>query len=136
MYGKNGFLQYQLILPEAESFEGISELLEIIAASGKGSFLAVLKLYGEENSNYLSFPMRGYSLALDFKIQDGVFELLDELDKIVAKSGGRVYLAKDARLSKKHFDAGYPRAEIFREFRKNNNLKATFQSLQSKRLEI
>ena len=85
IYGKNGFTQYQFILPKESSFEGLHEILSTIAASGKGSFLAVLKLYGKANDNWLSFPMEGYSLALDFKIEKGLFELLDQLDEIVLK---------------------------------------------------
>ena len=85
IYGKNGFTQYQFILPKEASYEGLHEILSTIAASGKGSFLAVLKLYGKANDNWLSFPMEGYSLALDFKIEKGLFELLDQLDEIVLK---------------------------------------------------
>ena len=85
IYGKNGFTQYQFILPKEASYEGLHEILSTIAASGKGSFLAVLKLYGKANDNWLSFPMEGYSLALDFKIEKGLFGLLDRLDEIVLK---------------------------------------------------
>ena len=86
-------------------------MLEKISKSGKGSFLAVLKLYGEENKNYLSFPMQGYSLALDFKLEKGLMGLLNELDKIVIKYEGRIYLAKDARVSREVFELGYPQIE-------------------------
>lgn len=136
IYGKNGFTQYQFILPKETSYEGLYEILTKISDSGKGSFLAVLKLYGKSNKNYLSFPIEGYSLALDFKIEDGLFELLDELDKVVVKHNGRIYLAKDVRVSKETFEAGYPMIEKFREFRKKNNMSEKFNSLQSKRLKI
>jgi hypothetical protein len=69
--------------------------LTTISDSGKGSFLAVLKLFGKSNDNWLSFPLEGYSLALDFKIEEGLFELLNKLDKIVLKYNGRIYLSKD-----------------------------------------
>ena len=72
IYGKNGFTQYQFILPIETSYIGLEEILKSISSSGKGSFLAVLKLYGKANENYLSFPMEGYSLALDFKIEKGL----------------------------------------------------------------
>ncbi|QOY55884.1 FAD-binding oxidoreductase [Candidatus Sulfurimonas marisnigri] len=136
IYGKNGFTQYQFILPKENSFEGLQEILGEISASGKGSFLAVLKLYGKENKNYLSFPIEGYSLALDFKIEDGLFELLDKLDEIVVKYSGRIYLTKDVRVSKETFEQGYPQIDKFREFRKENNMDSKFNSLQSKRVEI
>ena len=136
IYGKNGFTQYQFILPKAHSYAGLEEILKIITASGKGSFLAVLKLYGAANDNYLSFPMEGYSLALDFKIEKGVFELLDKLDVIVVKYKGRIYLAKDARVGKEVFEQGYPQIDAFRQFRKANKMDEIFQSLQSKRVGI
>jgi len=136
IYGKGGFTQYQFILPKETSFEGLEEILATIADSGKGSFLAVLKLYGKENENYLSFPIEGYSLALDFKIEKGLFELLDTLDEIVVKYKGRIYLTKDVRVKKETFEKGYPHIEKFRRFRKKNHMSDTFQSLQSKRVGI
>lgn len=136
IYGKNGFTQYQFILPKEHSFTGLQEILAKISDSGKGSFLAVLKLYGKANENYLSFPMEGYSLALDFKIEDGLFELLESLDEIVVKYGGRIYLTKDVRVSKETFEQGYPNVNKFREFRKENKMDKKLQSLQSKRVQI
>jgi len=136
IYGKGGFTQYQFILPKESSFDGLHEILKKIAQSKKGSFLAVLKLYGKANSNYLSFPMEGYSLALDFKIEKGIFELLDRLDEIVLKYNGRIYLTKDVRVSKQNFEKGYPDIEKFREFRKKHNMDKKLNSLQSKRVEI
>ncbi|BAF72471.1 FAD-binding oxidoreductase [Sulfurovum sp. NBC37-1] len=136
IYGNNGFTQYQFILPKETSYEGLEEILTAISNSGKGSFLAVLKLYGKANENWLSFPMEGYSLALDFKIEKGLFELLDHLDEIVLKYKGRIYLTKDARVSKDTFEQGYADIEKFRQFRKENGMVSKFQSLQSKRVEI
>lgn len=136
IYGKGGFTQYQFILPKEASFEGLKKILSQIAASGKGSFLAVLKLYGSSNTNYLSFPMEGYSLALDFKIEPGLFELLDNLDEIVVHYGGRIYLTKDVRVSKNVFEKGYPMLDTFREVRSHYRLTEKFNSLQSKRLDI
>jgi len=136
IYGSGGFTQYQFILPKEESFKGLHEILSAIADSGKGSFLAVLKLYGKANENYLSFPMEGYSLALDFKLEKGLFELLDQLDQIVLRYGGRIYLTKDVRVSKETFEKGYPLIEKFRAFRKKIGAENVFQSLQSKRVGI
>ena len=118
IYGKKGFIQYQFILPKKTSFVGLKEVLELISESGKGSFLAVLKLYGKANKNWLSFPIEGYSLALDFKIDKDLFKLLDKLDDVVVRYDGRIYLAKDARVSKDVFEAGYSKIEDFRMFRK------------------
>ncbi len=136
IYGKNGFTQYQFILPKEMSYDGLKEILQVISESGKGSFLAVLKLYGKANKNYLSFPKEGYSLALDFKIEDGLFKLLDALDKIVLKYKGRIYLAKDVRVSKETFKEGYEDIEKFRDLRKKYKMDEKFNSLQSKRLGL
>ena len=136
IYGKNGFTQYQFILPKESSYKGLEKILQEISNSGKGSFLAVLKLYGEANDNWLSFPMEGYSLALDFKIEKGIFELLDRLDKIVVSHGGRIYLSKDVRVSRDIFEKGYPNIDKFRAFRLKNEMTEVFQSLQSTRLGI
>jgi len=136
IYGKNGFTQYQFILPFETSYIGLEEILKSISKSGKGSFLAVLKLYGKANENYLSFPMEGYSLALDFKIERGLFELLDDLDKIVLKYKGRIYLSKDVRVTKDTFEQGYPFINSFRKIREKYKMNKKFNSLQSKRLEI
>ena len=135
IYGRKGFLQYQFILPLEVSYDGVKQILEILSKSGKGSFLAVLKLYGKQNENTLSFPMEGYSLALDLKVSKSVFELLNRLDEIVENFGGRVYLSKDARLSKNSFNKTYRNAELFREFRSNNKLSA-ISSVQSNRLDL
>jgi len=136
IYGKSGFTQYQFILPKETSYDGLQDILSTIAASGKGSFLAVLKLYGKANDNWLSFPMEGYSLALDFKIEKGLFELLDMLDETVLQYKGRIYLTKDVRVSKETFEQGYPHIETFRQYRKENKMDEKFQSLQSKRIGI
>jgi decaprenylphospho-beta-D-ribofuranose 2-oxidase len=136
IYGKSGFTQYQFILPKRVSFDGLYEILQTISESGKGSFLAVLKLYGKANENYLSFPLEGYSLALDFKIEKGVFELLNRLDEIVIRYGGRIYLSKDTRVNKEAFEKGYPFIEKFRLFRKEFEMDKKFQSIQSKRVGI
>ncbi len=136
IYGKSGFTQYQFILPKEASYEGLKKILTEIGISGKGSFLAVLKLYGPQNKNWLSFPLEGYSLALDFKIDRDVFNLLDRLDHIVIDYGGRIYLTKDARVSKVIFEKGYPDISKFRALRKQYRMDTKFQSLQSKRLEL
>jgi decaprenylphospho-beta-D-ribofuranose 2-oxidase len=136
IYGKGGFTQYQFIIPKEGSKEALTKILQRIAKSGKGSFLAVLKLYGKENENYLSFPIEGYSLALDFKIEKGLFELLDELDKIVVEYSGRVYLTKDVRMSQHTLEEGYPKLKLFKAVRKQYKMDETFQSLQSQRLGL
>jgi len=136
MYGKGGFTQYQFVLPKGTGLEGMRLILQRIADSGRGSFLSVLKVFGKENDNYLSFPMGGYTLALDFKIGPGLFAFLDELDAILADHGGRVYLAKDARMSRACFRRGYPRADQFIRTRARYGADKAFHSLQSQRLGL
>ncbi|MCP3686961.1 MAG: FAD-binding protein, partial [Gammaproteobacteria bacterium] len=136
IYGQKGFVQYQFVLPKASSREGLCEILKVISERGKGSFLAVLKLCGRQNQNLLSFPLEGYSLALDFKIEPGLFDLLTQLDQHVLQHGGRIYLAKDARVSRAVFEKGYPGIEQFRSIRQRYNMDQKFNSLQSRRIGI
>ncbi len=118
MYGPRGFLQYQCVLPPAVARDGMRELLERIAASGQGSFLAVLKQFGAIVSpGLLSFPRPGTTLALDFANRGRVtFELLDRLDDIVVAAGGAVYPAKDARMSGERFRTYFPAWRQFEAF--------------------
>ncbi|GAB4237961.1 MAG: FAD-binding oxidoreductase [Ekhidna sp.] len=134
MYGKRGFIQYQAVIPLSKSKEGIKELLLAISKSRFGSFLAVLKLMGKED-NDISFPMEGYTLALDFPIKEGLFDFLVKLDAIVIHHGGRIYLSKDARMSKETFFKTYRWKELknlLNEIDPNDK----FQSFLSHRLEL
>lgn len=97
IYGKEGFIQYQMVIPKEKGKEGMKKILETIADSGNGSFLAVLKLFGKNNPEaYNSFPMEGYTLALDFKVNSGLEKLVRKLDEIVEEFDGRIYLTKDS----------------------------------------
>ncbi len=136
IYGSKGFVQYQCVLPRDASLSGLQAMLKIISDKGKGSFLAVLKLCGHANDNYLSFPLEGYSLALDFKIEPGLFDLLNLLDEILVDHGGRIYLAKDARVSQSIFEKGYPGIGQFRQLRQQYKMNEKFNSLQSRRVGI
>ncbi len=96
IYGKSGFIQYQFVLPKENGKEGMKQILQTIAESGNGSFLAVLKLFGKNNPQaYNSFPLEGYTLALDFKVNSKLKKLVAQLDEIVEKYEGRIYLTKD-----------------------------------------
>ncbi|MFP3599538.1 FAD-binding protein [Chryseobacterium sp. SIMBA_029] len=97
IYGKSGFIQYQMVIPKEAGKEGMKKILETIANSGNGSFLAVLKLFGKNNPEaYNSFPVEGYTLALDFKVNSKLKKLVGKLDDIVQQFGGRIYLTKDS----------------------------------------
>jgi len=133
-YGKAGFVQYQFVLP-LEKKDGLAAILHRISDKGLGSFLAVLKVFGNQDS-LISFPMEGYTLALDFPVRDGLFEFLDELDALVLQYGGRLYLSKDARMKQEVFWKSYPNAERFASIVQSYNVNKRFTSLQSDRLGI
>ena len=116
LYGKRGFYQYQSVVPPAAAASATAEMLKTIAQAGEGSFLAVLKTFGNVPSpGLLSFPMPGTTLALDFANRGGsTFLLLDKLDVIVREAGGRLYPAKDGRLPPAMFKAGFPALDHFR----------------------
>jgi FAD/FMN-containing dehydrogenase len=116
MYGKSGLLQFQCVLPweEGQQF-GIINILKAITASGLASFLAVIKVFGDIPSpGMLSFPMPGITLALDFPIRaETSFDLLDRLARITQEHGGRMYPAKDARMTATQFQSFYPQWQAF-----------------------
>ena len=136
IYGKNGFIQYQFILPLNNSYEGINEIFSVIQKNNIYPYLAVLKLYGEKNDNYISFPIRGYSLALDFKRNDETVDMIKNLDALVVKHGGRVYLTKDAQINESNFKKMYPESENFVSIRKKYGLDEKMKSSQSMRIGI
>lgn len=135
MYGKKGFVQYQFVIPFENSRKGLVDILSKIRNKGMGSFLAVLKLFGPQNG-LISFPIEGYTLALDFPITRELFPFLDILDKIVLDYGGRIYLTKDARMGSEMFWRGYENASQFKSIIEKYNPQGFFSSLQSKRLLI
>lgn len=118
MYGPRGFLQYQCVVPPDAAEAAMAELVRTIAAGGGGSFLAVLKQFGDQPSRgMLSFPRPGTTLALDFPNGGAsTFALLDRLDAIVDDAGGAVYPAKDARMQGARFRRYFPRWEAFSRF--------------------
>ncbi|MBY3273437.1 FAD-binding oxidoreductase [Rhizobium laguerreae] len=135
LYGKRGFLQHQCVVPDENALAVLSSMIDRFALSGKASFLAVLKrLRG--GAGLLSFPAPGYTLALDLPVAPDVFQLLDEIDKLVVEAGGRLYLAKDARQSRHTFEAGYPRLQAFKEVRRTTGADRHFSSQLGKRLGI
>jgi decaprenylphospho-beta-D-ribofuranose 2-oxidase len=126
-YGRQGFVQYQFVLPKETSYDGLIEILERIERSGQGSPLAVLKLFGEQDPNaVMSFPREGYTLALDFKVNEKVFTLLDELDELVLRHGGRIYLAKDARMNSEIFHKTYSKIVHSNRFRSAQSTRLDF----------
>tara|TARA_R110000796_G_scaffold241303_1_gene362662 strand:+ start:16977 stop:18284 length:1308 start_codon:yes stop_codon:yes gene_type:complete len=109
IYGNKGFQQYQCVVPDAEAEPAMDELLKIIANARQGSFLAVLKRCGNTpSSGLLSFPMPGFSLALDFPHKAELGPLFSRLDAVVREARGRLYPAKDAHMSGDDFRTAYP----------------------------
>lgn len=138
LYGKRGFLQYQCVLPYQGGREGLVRILELLSSEGHASFLAVLKRFGEaEAGQLLSFPRPGYTLAVDLpRDGDRQDRLLDNLDRVVLESGGRVYLAKDARLSAETFQAMYPEVPRWLEIKRRVDPEGRFSSTLSRRLGL
>lgn len=136
LYGGNGFLQYQFVVPSQSALDAITQVLKKVSAAGKGSFLSVLKKFSKANKNWLSFPLEGYTLTLDFKREKSLFPLLNTLDEIVLEHGGRLYLAKDARMTESTFKQSYPNWEKFVALRKTYDPDNIFSSLQSNRLGL
>jgi len=118
MYGRHGLLQFQNVLPHESGREGMIQILKAITKSGLASFLAVIKFFGDVPSvGMMSFPKPGPMLALDFPIRREVsFDLVDRLAKITLEHGGRMYSAKDARMTPEQYQAFYPQWREFSRF--------------------
>lgn len=135
IYGRKGFAQFQCVIPLAASHDGLQALLRAIARSGEGSFLAVLKRMGAQDSRF-SFPMEGYTLALDFPMRQGTPELFATLEAIAIDFGGRFYLAKDSLLTPTRLRQSDSRTAAFIEMREASGASSRFSSLQSERLAL
>ena len=133
IYGPRGFYQYQCVVPFENGFDAIKEIQKTISKSGQGSFLGVLKTFGDKKSEgILSFPEPGFTYALDFPNRgEATLKLFNELDRIVDEAHGRLYLAKDARQGRDLFEHGYGTSNI-EEFCKYRDPK--FSSDLSRRL--
>ena len=135
IYGRKGFAQFQCVIPLDQARDGMQALLEAISEAGQGSFLSVLKRFGPQDSRF-SFPMEGYTLALDFPVNRRSLGLMDRLDEITIAYGGRFYLAKDSRLKAETLAKSDDRVGAFREMRKSTSAAETFSSAQSDRLTL
>jgi decaprenylphospho-beta-D-ribofuranose 2-oxidase len=134
VYGRAGFTQYQFVLPEEYSETGVAAILQKVSHYG-GSSLAVLKRMGAGNG-LLSFPLPGITVALDFPLRSGLFDLLDELDEIVIQNQGRVYLAKDMRLKPERVRAMYHDLSRWLEIRRACDPEGRILSNLAQRLEL
>ncbi len=135
IYGRKGFAQFQCVFPLAQSEQGLTKLLRAIANAGSASFLAVLKRFGAQDSAF-SFPMEGYTLALDFPVTPPTLALLEQLDQITLEHGGRFYLAKDSRMHAATLRAADARIEAFQTARREMGAAGQFSSAQAERLAL
>lgn len=135
MYGRKGFAQFQCALPLASAREGLEAMLRAISGARQGSFLTVLKRLGPQESAF-SFPMEGYTLAIDFPVNPKSLRLLTELDAITIAHGGRFYLAKDSRMTAETLRRSDPRVDRFLAMRADAGRSGAFISGQSERLSL
>ena len=134
LFGPRGFVQYQFVVAPHHA-EVVRRVISMIAQSGIASSMAVLKRFGPGDLGPLSFPIEGWTFALDFPAGiAGLPSLLDRLDELVVSHDGRVYLAKDARLRPEFFAIMYPRMREFAEVLRRVDPDRTLRSDLARRL--
>jgi FAD/FMN-containing dehydrogenase len=134
LYGRRGFAQYQCVLPEAGGPSAARRFLDVVTRSGGASFLCVIKDCGAEGAGLLSFPKPGISIALDLPMHPETQSLVDRLNELVIKEGGRIYLAKDALTRGEHLRAMDPRIDRFLQVRRAWDPDGRLRSAQSVRV--
>jgi FAD/FMN-containing dehydrogenase len=134
LYGRGGLTQHQCVLPNEAGLGAARRFLEVLVARGGASFLCVIKDCGPEGVGMLSFPRPGISIALDIAVREDTQALIDALNEVVLKEGGRIYLAKDALTRAEHFRAMEPRLPEFLRVRRKWDPEGRFRSAQSVRL--
>ena len=136
LYGKNGFIQIQVLITEKNFEEIISKILKFFQEKKQFSFLSTLKELGPGNNNYLSFPSKGYTLTLDLKMNDNLKSIYEEFELLLTQHKTKVYLTKDSFMSKKYFEDTYKNLNKFKEIKKKYDPLNVIKSFQSKRLGL
>jgi decaprenylphospho-beta-D-ribofuranose 2-oxidase len=136
VYGTKGFVQYQFVIPYEKSY-----LLETVLTKLRdekcGSFLTVLKSFGENSKGFMGFPIKGWTLAVDLPMSgQKLSKVLRELDEIVVSSGGRIYLTKDSRLNSRLLPKMYPDLEKWKKIKHEFDPLNQWQSDQGRRLKL
>jgi decaprenylphospho-beta-D-ribofuranose 2-oxidase len=136
VYGPGGFRQYQYVLPFGAE-NAVCRSFELVSQARAPSFVTVLKRFGPGDPGLLSFPLAGWTLALDFPARTpGLARLLARLDRLVVEAGGRVYLAKDSRVPADALAEMYPRLAEFRKLRAEFDPAGVLASDLSRRLGL
>ena len=135
LYGKNGFHQFQCVLPLSET-ETLREMLVRIAQSELASPLAVLKRLGPGRAGFMSFPMEGYTLAVDFRNRGGAKNLIEALESMTTKAGGRIYLAKDSLSTADEVKSMYPDQPKFAAEAAKVDPEGTLETDMTRRLKL
>jgi|TARA_B110000259_G_C14026043_1_gene404748 FAD/FMN-containing dehydrogenase len=136
LYGKNGFIQIQILITEKNFEEVICKTLEFFQYKKQFSFLTTLKELGIGNDNYLSFPSKGYTLTLDLKMNKDLKAIYEEFELLLMKYKTKVYLTKDSFMSKKYFEDTYKKLNKFKEIKNKYDPLNVIKSFQSRRLGL
>lgn len=134
-YGKRGFIQYQFVIPEENGKKNLTEILQMIGQSGCTPFLNVFKRMGD-GQGILSFPFKGYTLAIDFPVSQALLAFTPKLDARVLEAGGRLYLGKDALLKEEVFRAMYPQYKEWLSIKQRYDPNNRFTSDIARRLGL
>jgi len=136
MYGSRGFLQYQCVVP-IDSAPVITEIIAMMQKARLPTFLAVLKRMGKENPGMLSFPMEGWTLAVDIAVgSERIESALRDIDEVVIAAGGRHYLAKDAHMARSVLHRGYPRIKEWQVIQRQMDPAGLWTSDLARRLQL
>ena len=136
-YGKNGFTQIQILIPEKKNLiEIANKIFHFLNTNKVYSYLTTMKEFGDYNQNYLSFPAKGLTITLDIPVTKKLNYVYPKLEKIFIKHNIRVYWAKDSYMSKKHFNRSYKKINIFKKIKNKIDSQNKLSSIQSRRLGI